>query len=539
MRQRLWLLGFMVAPLVRAQCDLAETSEKVRAARGVFEQIVRSAEIVDRVQISVVESNCVGKQNQFEGAWFDPARRRVSIDGALVDLCAARKDSHGCLAFLLGHELGHVSQTVNRLSGFAGAAAEARADASERARREADADLRGGVFGYRAGYDSLSDAPQILEAVYAKYALGAKLEGYPSLDERKAGVKSAQAELRRLIPVFEAANLLLVLGNHDVAADCFESVGRRFRSREIYNNKGVAYALWLASLGDAKQLAPYPWILDASSRLSAAGSGSRGETVNITAAELFSRGIAAFGEAQKLDPEYVPAYINAACLYDLNDPKDRHALNQIDDAADHADAGSGLESSIQLARGIFMARRGKSAEAQAALTAARGAGSPVAAELMRLVGESKPPVVPPTGSREAESTDEEQIGERTAVELLRSKAAPDEGVLVEGDVPFRVGPTREYGDEFQTMLIQRGGSRWAFISTRAKYQGRTAHDVGLGVARAAVEKAYCAPAETPDRACGVEYRTAGGAMLHFAKARTIFLFDARGNVARWTIYAKR
>lgn len=522
---------------VWAQCELADSSPKVRPVREVFDQLVRAADIADRVQLAVVETNCAGRQNRFEGAWFDPAHRKLSLDVGLYDLCAARPDSTGCLAFLLGHELGHVSQTINRLSGFAGPDAESRVDSAENARREADADLRGGVFGYRAGFDSLRNAAEILQAVYDKYNLNQKLEGYPSLDERKAGVNSALAELRRLIPVFEAANLLLILGNYDVAADCYESIARRFRSREIYNNKGVAYALWLASLADPKQLPPYPWILDSSSRLNAAGGGSRGEAGTLTNAELFERGLGAFEEAKRLDPDYVPAYVNAACLYDLNNPKDRHALNELDDAGDHLKDDVSLKAFLQLARGILSARRGKTADAEAALKEARDAGAPAAAALLKLLADGKPPVLELGGSREVESTDEEQIGERTPSSLLRSKGG-EESVLIEGDVPFRVGPAKEYGDEFGTLIVQRAGTRWAFVATRAGYQGKTAHDIGLGATRSAVESAYCGPAEA-GRFCGAELRTAGGTFVHFTKARVIFLLDARNQVARWTLYGKR
>jgi hypothetical protein len=479
----------------------------------VFDRLVRAADLADRVQLVLVEPNCAVRQSKFEGAWFDPAHRRVSLDSGLYDLCATRGASpggeSGCLAFLLGHELGHVSQTINRLSGLAGGDAAGAASAAENARREADADLRGGVFGYRAGYDSLGDASGLLAAVYAKYGLSGTLEGYPSLDERQAGVSSALAELRQLIPVFDASNLLLVLGADDVAADCFEAIARRFRSREVYNNKGLAYALWLAALADPGQVPPYPWILDSASRLQLAEGGSRGETAELTNAELFERGMRAFDEAKRLDAEYVPAYVNAACLYDLFKPADRHALNELDDAADHLGDSPALKPALDQARAILTARR-----------------------------TGKPLAYPVAGSRELETTEEEQIGERTATSLLRSRAA-EAGVQIEGDVPFRVGPAMEYGEEFGTLVLQRGGNRWAFVTTRAKYAGRTSHDIGLGASRAQVEAAYCGPRETAGQVCGAEMATAGGSYLHFRKARTIFLLDAKNQVTRWSIYAKR
>ena len=104
---------------------------------------------------------------------------------------------------------------------------------------------------------------------------------------------------------------------------------------------------------------------------------------------------------------------------------------------------------------------------------------------------------------------------------------------------FVLDRRREYGDEFSTLVIQRGGSRWAFVTTGAKYQGKTAHDVSLGASRADIEKSYCGPAASPDQTCGTELRSAAGTFLHFPKARTIFLSDDQGRVVRWTIYAVR
>ena len=105
-----------VSTMAWAQCELPDTAAPVRASRAVFDRLVRAADIADRVQLAVAGADCPARQSQFEGAWFEPARRRVSLDAALYEFCAARKDATDCLAFLLGHELGHVSQTINRLS---------------------------------------------------------------------------------------------------------------------------------------------------------------------------------------------------------------------------------------------------------------------------------------------------------------------------------------------------------------------------------------------------------------------------------------
>jgi len=533
------LAACLLAPAVFAQCEAPTTSPAVRAVEPVFADLLRAADIADEVRLAVVDPKCSGDNGGFEGAWFDASHNRVSLDITLIEgVCAKQAAPRSCYAFLLGHELGHVSQTINRLSGFsrpdAGASGEAKE--AESVQREADADLRGGVFGYRAGYDSLKDAPAILDAVYQTYKLSGKLKGYPDLDRRKEIARAAQQDLKKLIPVFEAGNLTLLLGEYDLASGCFEYIARRFRSREIFNNKGVAYALRLAA-ADQTHAPSYPWILDSRSRLYLAAASSRGNTRNLTNKELFERSKAAFAEAKHLDPGYVPAYLNAASLYDLYDPADRHATNELEDAAANLREFPWLQPAVAMARGILAARRQKKEDAIAAFHEAAEAGLPEAALLGELVAQDKPLQLPVSENRELQNKDEDQIDDQAPSGIVRSRAGGD-AVTIEDDVPFSVGPSKEY-DNYTTLLVERSGRRWAFVGTREKYAGQTNHGVALGASREQLEKTYCTPDASPGQRCGTVMLTGQGRYTLFKRAQTIFVTNEKDQVIRWFLYATR
>ena len=347
---------------------------------------------------------------------------------------------------------------------------------------ERDADLFGGIYGYRAGYDSLRHAPEVLDAVYQTYKLSAKLKGYPDLDQRKKIAELSLEQLRKLIPAFETANLMLLLGQYEAAANDFEDLSRKFPSREMFNNHGVAKSLQYAALRDSKDLPEYPWVLDSGSRLELAAESRRGDTRTATDAELFAAAKQAFEEAKRLDADYVPAYVNLACLYDLNRPGDKHAPLELDDAAEHIRAFPNLEATLKLAKQVFTTHA---------------------------------PAPRPSGSGELEIPEEDQIGDQTASSAVSGKPG-----------------VKQY-DTYTVTATQAGGRRWAFISTSEKYAGKTGQGVGVGTAFPELEKAYCAP----DQKCGTELRTAAGRYVAFKKAQTIFLLDDKDKVVKWFLWA--
>ena len=130
----------------------------------------------------------------------------------------------------------------------------------------------------------------------------------------------SERSLRQLLPVFESAIHLLVLGEFEAAADCFEFIARDFPSREILNNAGVARAMEAISLFPGGEFRyAYPVELDGESRL-AQGQVRGGSSTREVAKRREKLLVAAktlFQHAHLRDAEYTPAIVNLACVAQL------------------------------------------------------------------------------------------------------------------------------------------------------------------------------------------------------------------------------
>ncbi|MBL4592737.1 MAG: tetratricopeptide repeat protein [Flavobacteriales bacterium] len=125
------------------------------------------------------------------------------------------------------------------------------------------------------------------------------------------GVKLAQ-----LIPVYEAAKLLSLIGEYEESARCYQHVATTFPSREVYNNAGVNMATQALSLYKKEECDYfYPFGLDEGSRLYQ--DGSKGGDPIVLREELLEEAINNFEKAMQLDKSYTPVYINIALTYDL------------------------------------------------------------------------------------------------------------------------------------------------------------------------------------------------------------------------------
>ena len=68
------------------------------------------------------------------------------------------------------------------------------------------------------------------------------MDHYPSL-QTEFSLPTEWQILKEAIQVFEAGNDALLMGEYDLASECYEHVIRRgLAGREVYNNQGVALA---------------------------------------------------------------------------------------------------------------------------------------------------------------------------------------------------------------------------------------------------------------------------------------------------------
>ncbi|MBL8991554.1 MAG: hypothetical protein JNJ48_08250, partial [Phycisphaerae bacterium] len=363
-------------------------------------------------------------------ALFRPDTQTVEIDEAVIDLCGtfgARADD--ALAVLLGHELAHHYRDHGWVGEFGVKFADLEASRGMKAaegyerlvKNETEADYFGAFYAYVAGYDTLTVAPGVFDAVYEKFSLADKLGGYPSRQERKKIAEGRAAEIRGLQDLFDAGRLLLLLDEHGAAAAVFDRLCREVPSRELLNNAAAARLLEVAaSIGKLPVEAGSPppaWALgmpvtfEMEARLGGGagaplrgGKGPEGDEVLARlvreAAELLERACA-------MDEGYAPARINLAialCLrgddWDMAVAQAKRAVKAAESTGDAALLGAARAVHGVAVYGAAMGADG--AERAAGLGAARGLLSRAAEtcdaarqSLALLDGKGRPPGAPP------------------------------------------------------------------------------------------------------------------------------------------------
>ena len=101
--------------------------------------------------------------------------------------------------------------------------------------------------------NTLSFGEEVIREVYDVYGLKKEIKGYPSLNERIQIINSKIDEVNNLAKIFEIGNVLLRLGEYELAKKCFQEIlNKGFTSREIYNNLGLVYLLYGISIEDEK-----------------------------------------------------------------------------------------------------------------------------------------------------------------------------------------------------------------------------------------------------------------------------------------------
>lgn len=246
----------------------------------------------------------------------------IGFESKAFDVCAQfgeRRDD--AIALLIGHEISHHSlkhhwgkafRTAYSIEGLEKDMKDI--DKASAKKFEAQADERGGILCYMAGYSTAGLAPELLRALYSSYEIQPS-EKYPSLDERILIAKMQDSLVQNFIKVFETGNYAMAIGEYDLAIDCYQNVlNNEFTSREIINNIGVAYFLkgiGLAEVDDIKYV--YPVELDLESKLNSRGSKGMGDDIR----KIFEESASYFEKAIGYDKSYATAYLNLACAYSV------------------------------------------------------------------------------------------------------------------------------------------------------------------------------------------------------------------------------
>jgi tetratricopeptide (TPR) repeat protein len=471
------------------------------------------------------------------------SRKEVTIflsERAISLLATLGEDMDNGLAFLLGHELAHfylrhgwVAQFGNSFSALnVGKTMNRTASMDDIIKVETEADYFGGFYGHLAGYNALGVAPRVLDLIYAAYHYPEQIPNYPSLTERKLIAQNAAINLQKLIPVFDAANLLLLTEQYEPAARLYEYLGRTFPSREIHNNTGVAYALAALRLYKPGLLTfAYPFELDAETRL----RQPQGKLRLISSQQneelrhlLLKKAADAFEAAIHQDPKYAAAYVNYAAITSLlgdNDTALLHA-NRAMELARLQNENAVLSDALVI-RGILYALNGNRDRALVDFAAARNYGTPIALiNLTILQGEKK---ISPKSEKEIRSLEVEKISGMSPSSPFMGKRNMNSFTL-EGAVkedPIITIESSHHGG-WEAGKISVGRKTTSMVSTLRNYVGNTARGIRIGAGKDDIRNVYGEPTRI--------ISTRRGFYLVYRDNGIIFSLDPSLNLTGWILY---
>jgi tetratricopeptide (TPR) repeat protein len=460
---------------------------------------------------------------------------------ALSDLGKERDDA---LAFLLAHELAHVYLRHGWAEDFGNSFARTdmgrkmikAATFDDVIRREAEADHFGGFYGYLAGFDTLGVAPRALERIYASFALPDQLPNYPSKSERIAIARRQKESLDKLVPVYTAANRLLILGRYGEAGRLFSHLARLFPSREMFNNAGVSFAL------EAVRLLPpdsapfvYPFELDAETRLQNQGQctprSGQEDDQSTHRKRLLRRALALFDQAARLDVRYVTARVNSAAAQSLLGEQDQ-AVRQAEAALCLArEENERIAAGLALVmRGIALARTGDTLRARSDLEAARAVVPELAtANIAAMEGRGTP--LQALAANETAGRVETIAG----YPALKAFSGSGDRISVSLSPAEKRDPAiaiqSRHGADWESTLIALGKHRVGTLATGRTYQGASARGVRIGSPLSSLGQLYgAADRIVPSRQ---------GSYYIYNATGIAFEVDSLGKVCGWFLFALR
>lgn len=548
------LLLFHAAPALSTD-SLPPDNLKYQKIKTIYENVARAfgdGRVPPRLVV-IPE----GADSELLVAWSDPGTEGafgidaknaslqegyIAIEEKVFDLFATLgDDQESALAFLLGHELTHYYMRHGWVGDFGNSFASSDmgkkmikvANYEEVIKRETEADYFGGFYGYLAGYDTLGVAPRALDLLYSAYDLPDKLPTYPSRVERKAIAERAEANLKKMVPVFEAANRLLLLGKYEEAARLFEHLAHTFPSRELFNNAGVAYALEAIRLFKPGQANfAYPFEFDAETRLMGNKSKTKGMPDEFAARRitLLQRAADSFDKAIQRDKGYAVAYVNLAGVTTLIGDHDTAVIlaNRGMEMARKGNDNITLANAL-VARGIAYADGNNRERAMVDFAAARNMNSEAAALNLSILQDNKFEAKSPEG-KEIPGERREAIGGVTARDtFVKDKSVTSFSLQgIDKEQPTLNIHSRAREKQEDTLIVIDG--RFIHVvATKKGYAGVTARGIKIGGTLAEVRLKYGDPTRVVTSRQGIYYI--------YQKAEIIFAANQDGKISGWQIFA--
>ena len=528
---------------------------KYRKVKAIYDSVARAfgdGRVPPRLIVSPV-----GADSRNAVAWSDPGTEGaigmeagsgplqagyIAIEEKIYDLFSTLgDDQESALAFLLGHELTHYYMRHGWVGDFGNSFASLEvgrkmikaASYEEVIKRETEADYFGGFYGHLAGYDTLGVAPKAIELIYASYQLPSKLPNYPSRSERQAIAERAEGNLRKMVPVFEAGNRLLLLEKYEAAGRLFEHLAHTFPSREMFNNAGVAYsseAIRLFRPGTLKFA--YPFEFDAQTRLKSKGARMKGLPDEFAERRnrLLQRGADNFDNAIQRDRGYAVAYVNLAAVDTLIGDRDNAVIltNRAMEMARKNNETITLANAL-VVRGIAYAEGGNKERAMVDMAAARNLGSNAAAANLALLQDEKGQAAPKRAGEVECATGEMLGGISPRDNFIKDKDVTTFSLKGVGKEEPTITVHSRQGKGWEDMIISVDGKLFRLLATGKGYLGNTARGIKVGSSLEEVAVKYGEPARV--------MTSRQGTYSIYRQGEIIFAVDPQGRVSGWMVYA--
>jgi len=465
-------------------------------------------------------------------ASMDYDKLEIVLEKKAYDVCAGFGDgADAAIAFLLGHELTHYYEKhawrqgfVNDFKGLEiGKKLSLEKDTLliDDTANETEADYLGGFLAYSAGYGLFDKGGELIKKLYVAYDMVKEdpLPGYPHLADRQTISARTAEKLKRLVEVFDMANLLTTIGRYPDAYEYYRYVLMQYQSREIYNNLGVTAILDAMQYFKESELKfRYPVELDLASSATKGASGAGSVRNN-----LLRQAILHFDAAISLDPGYAPAYLNKACAYALLDDTERARWYAEKEARPAAEKNNYAKTAtdVNILIGILEAKAGNTDAAQKIFkTAAEGGSSLAGINLKLLNNEELGTETTTFGGLRAkiESVDNQKIDD---IHNNLDYDAP-RSTEINTKIKFH---QKQYANS-RVFIHHKGDVFTSFHLTGPGYTGETGRAIKAGATFTAVRLAYGEPGQTIETPLGQIWKYSS----------IIFIFNKDCKLERWVTY---
>ena len=481
-------------------------------------------------------------------AFYDPGNNTINLGEGIYDIAVTfGKDSTNALALVLGHELAHFYKdhtwgydfiTKNEYLKISQKITKVNQEEGRKAEMETQADYFGGIFGYMSGFNTLSVGAAFFEKFYHQAEVPDVTYGYPTLQERMKICVNSSAMLNKMIPLFDAANYLVLIGEYEKAGNIYDNILATFPSREIYNNAGAAYAfsaLGLYEEGELKYV--YPFSLETDTRMDKGGQKGLSEDKVAKRKELLESAKQMFESANRLDKDYAPAYVNLGLAYALLDDKELGlAMAGKGYSLAEKNKDEFMMANASIARGIIFAMDGKKDEAKIEFNKALKGNKNIAQlNLNALAGTGNFGYIYKTDdSGEKTSNNEESINtiDASLLEAVLGNADMTEIKKQNDDKPKMkvLSKSDALVTAVQIKTYTYPKQEISFLFTGYKYDAASGRGVKRGMPLSKVNELY-----------GKAGRIVVGTSRNFyiyQKTPIIFITDKNDNVMGWVLYIK-